>query len=130
MTLKKVIPKDKSDVNFIHELSKYDIKEVKEVVPELLTWLQDYNWPVAKYMAGYLSNFSNEVSNEILAILKGNDDIWKYWIVFTLVLHSKVTPNKAIMKEVKRLAHKPTKSEKHEEVDEIAREAIAKYKDV
>jgi len=127
MNLKEVVPKDKSDVEFINELAKHDIQEVKSVVPELLTWLQDYNWPAAEHVADYLAKYSNDIEDEILSVLKGSDDVWKYWVVFTLVLHSKVEPNEAIMEEVRRIANTPTASEKVEEVDEIAQEAITKY---
>ena len=128
MDLKKIVPQDKSDIQFITELSKYNIKEVKEIVPELLTWLQDYNWPPAEHVGNYLSKFTNEIDEQIISILKGNDDIWKYWVISTLVLHSDVIPNEHILEEVKRIADTPTLSEKEEEVDEIAQEAIEKYK--
>lgn len=123
-----MIPKDKADVEFITELSKHDIKETKEIVPELLKWLQDFNWPVAEHVADYLSKYSNDIDDDIISVLNGSDGVWKYWIVFTLVLHSEVIPNEKIMKEVERIAYSPTTSEKEEEIDEIALEAIEKYK--
>ncbi|MET1260682.1 DUF5071 domain-containing protein [Flagellimonas sp. DF-77] len=130
MKIKNIVPKDKADVEFINGLCKYGIDEVREVVPTLLASLQDGNWPCAGPVADYLAKHTNEIYKEILNVLRGNDETWKYWVVKFLVLHSEVIPNSKIMQVVERIAYSPTKPEKIEEVDEIALEVIDKYKPV
>lgn len=128
MDFEKLTPKDKTDIDFIEELLKYDISEIKEIVPQLLCSIQDGNWPCADPMADYLSKYTNEIEEELFVIIRGKDDTWKYWAVFFLVLNSKVVPSKKLMEEMERLAYAPSKSEELEEVNEIALKAIDKYK--
>jgi len=41
------------------KLSGYSYDEIKPIVPELLTWIQDMNWPVARPVADYLGQSQN-----------------------------------------------------------------------
>ena len=43
----ELLPQDKFDNRNIEKLKMLEDKEIKFLIPELLEWLQDYNWPVA-----------------------------------------------------------------------------------
>lgn len=119
--VKDLIPKDKHDLETAIQLKNYSYQELKEIIPNLLEWLQDINWPVAKPVSDYLQSIHNEITDELLLVLKSDDGAWKYWIVtfFGLVIE-----NSLIQKEILRIAHFPTKNEKIEEVDLIALEIV------
>lgn len=117
-----LIPKDKSDIETAKKLFQYSYFEVKEIVPELLQWMQDMNWPVAKYVADYLLTILDSIEIDVFRILKGDDLIWNYWIlmVFGMNINSDQVKN-----EILRLANFPNELEKNEFLDEVASE-IAK----
>lgn len=85
------------------------------------------NWPQAPLIADYFSPHINEIQEELISILKSNDEIWKYWILHGLILHSEITPSQKILLEVKRVYLNASKQEKEEEVDVIAMEILEKY---
>ncbi|WP_371417558.1 DUF5071 domain-containing protein [Flavobacterium lindanitolerans] len=42
-----LVPKNKEDSNFIHNLKLKSISEIRDLIPQLLEWMQDINWPQA-----------------------------------------------------------------------------------
>lgn len=117
MDIKDLIPKDKFDIETAKKLSNYSINEVQPIIPELLEWLQDGNWPVSKPIADHLIPFTQDISLEILQILKSNDGMWKYWI---LLIFGKTIKNEIVINEIKRIAINPTDDEINDGVNDIA----------
>jgi len=78
--------------------------------------LQDGNWPVSKTVADFLISFTDDISQEILYILKGTDEVWKYWI---LIIFGKTITNEIVINEIKRIATNPTDGEFNERVNAI-----------
>jgi len=64
------------------------------------------------------------LTSDVLEILRGTDDIWKYWSLHVFGLWSKKPVDKRLIDEIKRIATTPTKGEQTEEVDQIARQII------
>lgn len=124
---KNLVPKNKEDSNFINNLKLKSISEIRDIIPQLLEWMQDMNWPQAPLIADYFSPHINEIQEELISILKSNDEIWKYWILHGLILHSEITLSQKILLEVKRVYLNASKQEKEEEVDVIAMEILEKY---
>jgi hypothetical protein len=122
MDLQQLIPKHKADVETAEKLSSYSYAQVKPIIPQLLIWLQDMNWPVARPVAEYLRQFTEEINPELVNILQGNDEMWKYWIIDVF---GSTTTNAAVIKEMDRIAYNPTSNEVDAGVDEIAREVLA-----
>ena len=119
MDIKNLIPKDKFDFETVEKLTQYSFKDIEPIVPDLLEWLQDINWPISQPIAEFLIPFSEEIAPEILKILKGKDEIWKYWILTTF---GKNIKNELVLHEINRIAKNPTQDEIDEGVDEIANE--------
>lgn len=122
--MKQIIPKDKLDLEAVANLETCSISEIKNDVLKLLEWLQDMNWPVAGPICDYFAPFVNNIDDEIIYILRTNDDVWKYWIINSLVGSSGVIPNDKIVKEITRIAKNPTDGEKGEGVQEAAIELL------
>lgn len=121
MNVKSLIPKDKFDIEAAEKLKEYSFEEIKPIIPELLEWLQDLNWPVSKSVAEILIPFSENIALEILQILKGEDEMWKYWI---LSVFGKTIKNKLVLNEIERIVKNPTAGEVDNEIPEIAKEII------
>ncbi|MEL6252263.1 MAG: DUF5071 domain-containing protein [Bacteroidota bacterium] len=126
MEIRNLIPKDKGDVETAQKLFSYTYEEIRSIVPDLLGWIQDMNWPVARPVSEYLESISEDITEEILVILQGDDDIWKYWRIHVFGLWSKKEIHLLLLKEIKRIAESPTESETKEEVQEVALELLQK----
>lgn len=118
-----LIPKDKGDIETAEKLKNYSYENVKEIIPNLLEWLQDMNWPVSNPVSKYLLTFKEEIVPEILEIFKSDDEIWKYWIIWVFGPH---TESILIKKEIMRIITSPTSNEIREEVNKIASEIAEK----
>ncbi|PWL39934.1 DUF5071 domain-containing protein [Flagellimonas aquimarina] len=125
MNINKLIPKDKGDIETAEKLNRYAYEELKPIVPQLLTWIQDMNWPVSRPVAKYLESISEHLTDDIINILKGTDEIWKYWCIHVFGLDTDKAIDPRLMKEFKRIATNPTQQEVAEEVQELAVELIS-----
>lgn len=121
MNIKSLIPKDKFDIETAKKLSNYSFEEIQPIVPYLLEWLQDWNWPVSKTIAGFLIPFSENISFQLVQILQGKDEMWKYWV---LAVFGNIVKDELFLNEIKRIAQNPTYEEVNAEVSELAKEII------
>ncbi|MEP0214397.1 MAG: DUF5071 domain-containing protein [Cellulophaga sp.] len=118
------LPKHKGDTEAVANLKDYSYKQVKPIVPELLTWLQDLNWPVADPIALYLQSIAEYITDDIIAILKSKDEVWKYWLVLVFGTNATAPIAPKLLAEFKRIATQPTKAEIAEETQDLALEVI------
>lgn len=121
MNVSELIPKDKCDESGIEKLKLLSFNEIQPIVPDLLEWLQDCNWPVASSVLEVLCPIIDQITSEILQVLRGDDGVWKYWILSNLISR---TSNPILLQEINRIALFPTKDEKEEEVALIASEIL------
>ncbi|MCS6821071.1 MAG: DUF5071 domain-containing protein [Microscillaceae bacterium] len=119
MNIQQLIPKHKDDQLVIEQLKKLSFSEIKPIIPELLEWLQDLNWPIACPIAEVLRPFRDNIVPELINVLRTNDGVWKLAVLTTLL---RTTKNQTLLKEVERIAKFPTSDEIEEKVNE---EAIA-----
>ena len=124
--LRELIPKDKFDTSSFEQLLALSDEQIDEITPDLLTWIQDMNWPVAPYMIKVLSSHREVTESHLLVLLKPeqNDAEWKLHIIRDLLRNWTSFPNDLIMKEIARIASHPTREEKSEEVDVAADEYL------
>ncbi len=129
MDNKNLLPKDKSDLDFITNLKVKSIYEIRDIVPQLLDWMADLNWQITGLLFDYFGPFINDIDNEIVEILRGNDVCHKYSILIGLILHPriKIVPNKKILLAVHNLLDNPSKMDIDEGNIEIAAEILEKY---
>jgi hypothetical protein len=126
MNIQELIPKHKGDHETADKLKNYTYDQIKAIVPDLLTWLQDMNWPVAGPVADYLETFTDNIGPDLVKILQGDDEVWKYWIISRF---GRLTKDEDVINEIKRIAFNPTKAETVDEVDEKAREILTDTRD-
>ena len=126
MDVKKLIPKHKHDHKVIAGLKKLSFEQLEPIIPDLLEWLQDMNWPIGRPVADILEPFADRITPEIIKILKTNDGMWKLWVLCNLARN---TTDPLLLSEIERIAKFPSRDEIE---DEVNLEAIAilngKYK--
>ena len=121
-----LIPKNKGDTETAEQLKNYSFEDIEPIIPDLLEWLQDMNWPVARPIAEYLVGVADKITSHILNVLRGEDEIWKYWMVIEFGNVPK-RPDELLMNEFKRMANHPTQGEIKEEVNEVALSVLKRW---
>ena len=125
--LRALLPKHKSDMEHAKAIVARGWPAVAPILPELMEWLQDCNWPVSNIIAPFLASIGMPVVDEVRRILHTNDDIWKYWVLSRVVAESPEVAA-ALRDNLNRLAFAPTANEVAEDVDATAREILASLK--
>ncbi|MCX8534542.1 DUF5071 domain-containing protein [Chryseobacterium luquanense] len=114
MNLQDLVPKEKGNDSNIRKLKKLSFEEIQPIIPDLLEWLQDINWPILNDVADVLEPFSDKLTPYLMEIFKTNDGMWKYWI---LTIFGRETKDEVFLKEINRIATIPTRDEIDCEVD-------------
>ncbi|GIP17525.1 hypothetical protein J40TS1_31670 [Paenibacillus montaniterrae] len=121
-----LLPRDKHDFERVNELKKLDKNDLKELIPELLEWLQDINWPIAIEISRLLLTIPQETIPFVINVLNGRDDIWKEWCLRYFVMELPKEIRKILQGHIERIAYNPTKGEELEEVHLTAQEILNK----
>jgi len=125
MELKDCIPHDKSDTLAIFNAKAVGFPVLNPILPDLLVWLQDVNWPVAEEMANILSKAGPEIISHISDILHSDDPEWKDGLLTLLAPHLKPEIWTGIRRDVRRLARRPTAFDKENGIDAVALNLLA-----
>ena len=96
---------------------------VASVLPDILEWMKDLNWPVAQVFQPFLAKVGEPLAPFIRNVLSGTDDIWKFWLVTSVVRESPILAA-ALRPELQRIADSPSIGEKSEGVSQVARELL------
>jgi hypothetical protein len=120
---KSLLPQNKLDVASAEAIVALGQADTYELIPDLLHWLQDYNWPVAKVLAPFLETFGISLTPYLRDILMTNDGEWKYWIMRLIIAKSPQVA-KLLHDDLQRIAMSPTESERSSELDILAQEIL------
>ena len=123
----ELIPKDKFDQKPFHKLMEISEEEIQPILPELLSWMADVNWPIAKDIVRVLTRFPNSIVPLIKERLKPSerDEDWKYFIISSLIPQLSKDAQILLDNDISRIITHPTDNEIHAEVWNIAKD----YKD-
>lgn len=124
MDVRKLIPKDKSDFDRVKKLKECNKDTLRAIIPELLIWLQDINWPIASEISNILIQFDEELIPHIRTILNSDDTIWKYWILTKIVSRITLGARAELRQDLIRLSNHPKPDEVAEGMDELAQELL------
>jgi hypothetical protein len=124
-----IIPKHKADLETAERLMDYRYEDIRTVVPDLLMWMQDMNWPVAGPVSRFLKTITRQITDELLLVLKGNDEEWKYWCLLSFFTDEKEIDNR-IVSEIERIVEQPTKAEVEAEVYDIALVILSDFRGI
>jgi hypothetical protein len=120
-----LLPIDKHDVEKAEAIVALGYPAVDELLPALIVWLQDINWPVARILTPFLAGIGDPLAPHLRTVFESDDHVWKYWVLEQLVDPS---PGLAavVQPSLLRMALNPSAGEIDEGVDEIARGILAK----
>ncbi|MDK8192278.1 DUF5071 domain-containing protein [Paenibacillus sp. UMB7766-LJ446] len=119
MDIREWLPRDKHDVKAIRKLSKCSDAELKKIIPELMEWLQDGNWPISKSVEDLLLRFGEELIPHIQNVFKTKDPQWEYFMLSGLISRLPSQYLIILKDDLERILKNPTKSETLEELDEV-----------
>lgn len=120
-----MIPKDKFDVEAVERLKTLPANELVPLLPELMTWMQDMNWPVAKPVVELLLTYPNEITPLIDDVLMGEDDMWIYWCLVELIPKLPFYSKLVLAERVEQIASGARGF--HEDVVELAQQALLSF---
>ena len=121
---RELLPRNKHDHQAARAVIALGYPAVAPILPDLLKWLQDYNWPVSRPISEFLASIREPMAPLIRDVLEGTDLIWKYWCIQVLISKMPREVAEQFRPELIRLAEHPTSAEHIEGLDEIATEAI------
>lgn len=78
-------------------LKKIGYPRVKAIIPELLEWIQDMNWPGAQEIVDLLITIDDEIVPYVKKVLRSGEGIWIVWLLSEVVS----TWDKNLMKQIK-----------------------------
>lgn len=85
METSQLVPRNKHDFERLGALVAAGPAAATPILGELLTWLQDINWPIANPLADYLVTIGEPLIPHLKAILLSHDDWWVYWVLQSIV---------------------------------------------
>ncbi|MDP4145461.1 MAG: DUF5071 domain-containing protein [Bacillota bacterium] len=66
-------------------LKKIGYPRVKSVIPGLLEWIQDINWPGAQHIIEVLATVDSEAITYVREVFKSGDGIWIKWLLSEVI---------------------------------------------
>lgn len=119
------LPLKKYDPEIIKLLQEISKDKLIPLLPFLLSWIQDSNWPISKDITPILTTYQKDIIPEIKWILEGNDDIWKYNCISLVLMELPKEFIEPLIPILKKIAYNPTKGEIAEDTSKIAKELLA-----
>ena len=117
------IPQSKGDLSRAKAAVDAGYPRVESILPELLEWLQDYNWPVAHVLAPFLASIGDPLVPHVRRILESEDETWKYWMMDCIMKESLVVAE-SFRDYLERLVKSPSDAELREGLDDVAKEVL------
>ena len=121
--IRSLLPQDRTDDARVKAIIALGYPTVVPIVPDLLKWLQDYNWPIAKAIAPFLVTIGVPLVPNLRDILMTADDEWKFWIMTKIIAKSPEIAQ-GLQDELERIATNPTASERSSDLDNVAQEIL------
>lgn len=125
MNLEELVPKNKFDTESAEKLFQYSFDEIEPIIPQILEWMQDGNWPVSKPVGRYIKSLPQErIGPYIMGILDGTDYEWKYFLISIFEKADLEKGYLPLLAELKRLVNAPTDTEIACEVHWMAKHVL------
>ena len=121
-----LVPKNKTDISGIEELSRIKAEKAEPILGLLLEWIKDLNWPAARELIKVLPRFHRQLVPHIKTVLHSDDDIWKSWVLLMLQDFPPETVS-LLSDDIRRIAYSPAETEVLEETHEYAQEILTQF---
>ncbi|MCG6155645.1 DUF5071 domain-containing protein [Rubinisphaera margarita] len=118
------LPQSKHDVETAQALTLQPPSQLEPHITTLLTWLQDFNWPVARIVRDALLQCGTSIVPGVQSVLCGDDSIHKYWILTKLLPLTDSSSREACMPQVLGLIDDPSPHDVEEDVHSAAKDLV------
>jgi len=124
-----MLPKAKHDLFLVDCLKSLKEEEIKQIIPELISWIADANWPVANPIADILLKYPLLIEPYIEKHLSAceEDDELKYNIISLILPRLPIKVQKRLIILIERICTNPTKAESYGSF-EMAQHYFEEYK--
>lgn len=129
MDIRECLPRDKHDFEAVRKLNQFSDVELKVIIPELMEWLQDGNWPISKPVEDLLLRLGEDLVPHIKDVLQTQDSTWEYFIMVGLIDRLPVSHLSMLRSDLVRILESPTHDEIVEALDEVIMELLEKMKE-
>ncbi len=121
-----MLPQNKLETEKAQALVALGYPAVEPILPELMAWLQDTNWPVARVIAPFLATIGLPLVPHIRTVFETDDECWKMRVMRHLV---ETSPDvfEAVREDIQRMADMTPQNEDEEALQEVAQEVLAHY---
>jgi hypothetical protein len=124
--IRSLMPQGKHDIERANAIVAAGYPAIAPVLPDLLVWLQDFNWPVARVLAPFLISIGSPLIPHVRSIMDTDDEVWKYWIIVVIMRESREVAQ-AFREDLERFAYSPMPREVDEGLNEAARLALVNH---
>ncbi|NZD50191.1 DUF5071 domain-containing protein [Rhizobium leguminosarum] len=123
------LPGDKFDLDAVAQLAAADFPAIVPFLDDLVAWVADGNWPVARPVADLLVSIGADAVPALRQVLQGSDAIHQHFVL--LLVGSRLSPDvaAALLGDLERLAGSPTPDQVREGVSELAEIILQKLDD-
>lgn len=122
--LADLLPRDKTDYERVAKLREIDLTEKTEIIHDLLEWIQDINWPIARDIIDILSSYPIQIRDSVNKILQSSDYEWVDNCIYYLIDSLDDSELNYYKTNLERIAYNPTQFELENEVDRSAQEVL------
>ena len=119
------LPRDKHDAENAAALVAAGGENIMHVMPQILEWMQDRNWPVARVFQPFLADVGARLAPFVKAVFATDDNVWKYNLLVGIVGRSPELAT-ALRADLERMAYNPTAGEQLECVAVEAQDILTK----
>ncbi len=120
-----LLPRSKQDLDRARALVELGYPAVEPVLPQILKWIQDSNWPVARVLLPLLVSIGEPLAPHARRVVLTDDAMWKYWLL-TDVVGCSPELARALREDVERLAASSSTDEDELEVTSAARAVLVR----
>lgn len=123
LNLLAMLPSSKMDTDKAEAIVALGFPTVEPILPQIMEWVQDSNWPVARVFEPFLASIGAPIETHVRFVLDSNDSQWKYFVIQNIIGASSELKT-IFASDLERLASNPTKVETNEQLDQIARTVL------
>ena len=125
-SLPELVPSAKDETDLAKKLVALGYPAVEPVIAEILEWVEDANWPVAKVFLPFLARIGTPLVPHVRYVLQSQDEQWKRVVLDHIVRESGALAH-GISVDLLRLIDTPTNAERAEGLQTTAGELFQKY---
>ena len=124
--LPELVPEAKDETSKANKLVALGYPVVAPVLGEMLEWVEDANWPVAKIFLPFLARIGTPLVPHVRYVLQSQDEQWKRVVLDHVVGESGDLAH-GLSVDLVRLIDTPTDAERAEGLDATADALFQKY---